>query len=180
MPDVIQGLGQGIATFALEIVALIIAIFVLKKLLPRGFLGDSPLFAATAIVVGVAILLIAAEGLATSGDALVHAQRASVSNRQGIDHCFVEEGAEDRIPFVERLRIRMPPHAVYVLSLAGEPDAWCVTLALLPRVPAYGNAQPGWVVFFGDIPPAQQQEIARHDPAIEVFAPGLALEQLRP
>jgi hypothetical protein len=92
----------------------------------------------------------------------------------GEDHAQVYE------PFINWLRNRLPPHAVYTLEYKGAPDAWCLTLALLPRLPAWGSARAGWLVDIQDISPQLRKSIARHDPSVQVYAPaGLVLERLR-
>jgi hypothetical protein len=178
LPVLAPGLGQGALTIVLQVGALAVAIVIVSGLLGRPAARKGSLFVATAVVVGVVSLALVADDLGASATQLVHAERASTGPEAGLDHCFDETGAEGRIPFVDWLRARMPPDAVYGITVSGQPDLWCITLALLPRLPAYGSVRPGWFVAFGAIPPALGSAIARHEPSVELYAPGLALERL--
>ena len=170
-----QSFWQGLATVGLEVVGLLVAVALVGSLFSTGRLGSHKLRAAAAIVLGVAVVSLGFKDLAPTGALLVRAQRSSLTDRQGLDYCFDEDGAQARIPFASWLRQRMPAHAVYAVVLAGEPDVWCLSLALLPRLPAYGAARPQWLVAFGTIPPELSARIARHDPSVQVYAPGFAL-----
>lgn len=102
----------------------------------------------------------------------------SVEAREGLEHCFEESLSGQplvpgRAPFLDWVQTRLPPDARYALApYSGPPDGWCVTLTLLPALP---SAQPEWTAYMGAVPAAVQAQIARHDPAVQVFAPGYAL-----
>jgi len=109
----------------------------------------------------------------------------SVSAQAGLEHCFDESlsGAPidiERARFMAWVKRRLPPGAVYVIApYAGTPDAWCLTTALLPALPAGpGAARPGWEIVAGTVPADVAAMIARHDPTVQVFAPGYALAKL--
>jgi hypothetical protein len=166
--------------FGLEVAGLAVAVAIVWAALRArrsGAAGRERLVVAA--VLTVAVIASGVGNLNTAASELHNAHRSSVGPRRGIDYCLQEDGAQARIPFVEWLRRRLPARAVYALALSGQPDAWCVTVSLLPRLPVGGpNDSPGWLVAFGVIPPALAPLIARHDPSVHVFGPGLALARL--
>jgi hypothetical protein len=104
--------------------------------------------------------------------------KQSTSAAQGLDYCYQESlSGQPVVPghtaFLEWVKSRLPRDARYALyPYAGPPDGWCVTLTLLPALP---STEPDWTIYTGTVPPLVQAQIARHDPNIEVFAPGYAL-----
>jgi hypothetical protein len=102
----------------------------------------------------------------------------STSARQGLEHCYQESLSGQPLvpgyaPFLDWVKARLPRDAHYAFSpYAGPPDSWCVTFTLLPALP---SPDPGWTIYMGTVPTAVQAQIARHDPDIQVFAPGYAL-----
>lgn len=172
------GLISGVAKLLLEIVALVAAIGLVAAPLSRLVVRRGTLVIATTLVVGVVAATIAVQGLAQSGKAITQAHRATGETGDGIDECFVEDGAGSLIPFLRIVRARVPPRAVYVATVAGKPDLWCVALALLPRLPAFGDDHAQWVIALGAIPPSMQALIDRHDPSVTEYAPGLAIQRL--
>ena len=110
---------------------------------------------------------------------LAGARQMRASVRAGIETCVAEDGVGRTDGFIDWLDARLPARAVYSLALANEPDAWCVTLVLLPRLPAGpGDTRPGWLIAFGAVPPAMQQLIDERSPRVLVYRPGFALERL--
>ncbi|HWF53240.1 MAG TPA: hypothetical protein VG223_01370 [Solirubrobacteraceae bacterium] len=107
-------------------------------------------------------------------------RRLRLSERAGIDYCLKEDGAAHDIPFVEWVRRQMPKYAVYTSDQgAAEPDAWCLTLALEPALTVGpGHATPQYLITIGTTPPELKPLLARHDPAVRVFAPGYYLQRL--
>jgi hypothetical protein len=171
----VLSLTHGLITFGLELAGLAVAVGAVLVLLERRVSGSDDRRLVVVAVLAVAVIAAGFRNLDAAGSALQNAHRSSFGSRRGIDFCAQEDGAGSRVPFVEWLRERMPPHALYALYLSGQPDVWCLTLTLLPRLPVRYDAHPGWVVAFGTIPPALQARIARHDRSVQVFAPGLAL-----
>jgi hypothetical protein len=180
VPVAVNGLIQGLVTLALEIVGLLAAIAIVGRFLRERLSADGSMLGATAVVFGVVVLVIGAESVASSGAQLAQARRDSVGAQQGLEYCMVEDHAQVYEPFINWLRYRLPPHAVYELEYKGVPDPWCLTLALLPRLPPWGSARAGWLVDIEDTSAQLQARIARHDPAIQVYVPGLVLERLSP
>jgi hypothetical protein len=116
------------------------------------------------------------------GSVLNQARRSAVGPRAGLERCFDESNGVPgprlrlRLPFINWVKQRLPRDAVYALApYTGPPDAWCVALVLLPSLPAGPGGRARWTIAFGTIPPDLQGRIARHDPSVLVFAPGLAL-----
>jgi len=178
MTVVVSGLIQGIGTLLLEIGGLVVAIVAITKLLPRVGVVTGARALATALVVGVLAVAVTAEDLAGSVTGIANAERTVGGTPDGIDHCFLEDGQALRIPFLNWLRRRIPPHAIYTVTSPGEPDPWCITLSLRPRLPAFANAQPGWSIALGVIPPSMQALLDHHDPSVTLYASGMAIERL--
>ena len=111
---------------------------------------------------------------------LHQAERIRVGVRRGVDYCFEEDGVQGESAFVEWVQRRVPAGAVYQLDdLLPEPDAWCLTLALLPSLPAGpGDTHPAWEIAFGGYTPAIAALVAHHSPRVRVFAPHFALANL--
>jgi len=178
MTDVISGLIQGVGTLLLEIGGLVVAIVAVTKLLPRvGVVTGAPALA-TALVVGVLVVAVTAEDLSGSVTAIANAEHAVGGTPDGIDHCFIEDSQMLRIPFLNWLRRRIEPHAIYKITTTGEPDPWCIALTLLPRLPSFANTQPEWLIALGVIPPSMQALLDQHDPSVTLYAPGMAIERL--
>ena len=139
-------------------------------------------FALAAVAVAVTIAVVwggIPSGLAT----LARAARKPVSAARGVDFCFGESWPDNpngagvtRLPFVRWLKARMGPHAVYTLDYTPPPDTGCLTLGLLPDLPARPGERAGWTIAFGSIPPEMRARIAGHDSSVRVFAPGFALQ----
>jgi hypothetical protein len=70
----------------------------------------------------------------------------------------------------------MGPHAVYALDYTPPPDTGCLAFGLLPALPARPGERAEWTIAFGSVPAEMRVRIARHDPAVQVFAPGFALQ----
>ncbi len=122
--------------------------------------------------------------LDTAGGVLSRATRDAVEPRAGLEQCFAETNGVPgprlplRLPFIDWVKLQLPTHAVYdLVPYAGPPDTWCVTLALLPSLPARAGEQAQWTITFGATPPDLQARIARHDPTVHVFAPGFVVAQ---
>lgn len=112
---------------------------------------------------------------------LARAHRDRVTAQMGREHCVME--SINGLPvspraagFLAWVRRRLPAHAQYALAgYTGSPDAWCITMILLPALP---GPSPDWVLALGTIPREMQVRIARHDPDVTVYAPGYALERV--
>jgi hypothetical protein len=134
-------------------------------------------------VVGAVVLALAGGGIPATLTLLSQAARAPVSATEGVDYCFGEPWPDNpkgagtsRLPFVRWLKSRMGSHAVYALDYTPPPDTGCLTLGLLPALPARPGERAEWTIAFGRVPAEMRPLIARHDPAVEVFAPGFALQ----
>ncbi len=170
---------SAVAKLLLEIVALAAGIGLVAALLSRFAVGRGALVIAATMVIGVLAVVVTVQDLARSGRAIARANRAVADDgRDGIDQCFQEAGTGSLIPFLQVVRARVPPRAVYVATVAGKPDLWCVALALLPRLPAFGDDRAQWVIALGAIPPSMQALIDRHDPSVTEYAPGLAIQRV--
>jgi hypothetical protein len=166
-------LTKGLFTFGFEAIGLAVAVGVVGWLLNSRQAIDRRLVVAavlTVIVIGTGF-----RDLEASGSLLRQAHRSGAGTRAGIDHCLGEDRVGSTVAFVEWLRRHMPPESTYVLQAGAEPDPWCVALALLPRLPAFGAERPGWLVAYGSVSPELRARVASHDPTVQVFAPGLAL-----
>jgi len=135
------------------------------------------------VVIGAVVLALAGGGIPATLSLLSLAAREPVSATTGVDYCFGESwpdnangGGIGRLPFVRWLKSRMGPHAVYALDYTPPPDTGCVTLGLLPALPARPGERADWTIAFGTVPAEMRALIARHDRAVEVFAPGFALQ----
>jgi hypothetical protein len=136
-----------------------------------------------AIAVLVCVSALAHVGL--TGSVLAQDRGYSVSAQLGLEHCLYESLgggpiAPERALFVAWVKRRLPPGAVYtVVPYAGTPDGWCLTMVLLPALPlGPGAARPGFEIVAGVVPPDIAARIARHDPTVQVFAPGYALAKV--
>ncbi len=128
-----------------------------------------------------AVAFVCAAGhLGSDNSGLRQDRQIKVSARAGVDWCFRETGSLSEVPFVNWVRARIPARAVYLLDdLAPQPDGWCLTLALLPALPAGpGDDTPRWEIAFGGYPPALKARIARHDPSVSVYSSGFALARI--
>ncbi len=139
-------------------------------------------FAPLAVIGAVAIAL-AGGAIPAALTMLARAAREPVSAAAGVDYCFGEPWPDNpngvgvaRLPFVRWLRSRMGSHAVYTLDYTPPPDTGCLALGLLPALPARPGERAEWTIAFGSIPAEMRTRIARHDPAVQVFAPGFALQ----
>lgn len=165
-----------LASLILEVLGVLGAVVVMAALLRSSGRGQLDLRWLAGAVVGVITVAFAIADVAGAGSALNQARRAGVGARAGLEHCFDEEGVSTRLPFLNWVKARLPAHAVYAMvPYAGQPDGWCTTLVLLPSLPAGPGGNAGWIIAFGTIPPDLQARIARHDPSVQVFAPGFAL-----
>jgi hypothetical protein len=108
---------------------------------------------------------------------LNRARQTAVSASAGRDHCFEEYGAggAKRLAFIKWVRQQIGLRPVYQLDYAGPPDLLCVTFALLPALEARPGEHASWLIADGVISRHVRQLIARHDPSVRVFGPGLAL-----
>ena len=169
----------GLATISAQTLVLALAILAVRAWRRRRGHTD-PASLVAAAVLGAAASLLLLSTVVDAARPLHHAHQSAVAPRRGLTYCFEETNAAGRLPFINWLRRRLPEDAVYELAFAPQPDVWCLTLALLPRVPAYGNDSPRWLVVYGTTPPAVKAMIARHDPVVQEFSPGFALVRLRP
>jgi hypothetical protein len=135
------------------------------------------------VVVGAVAIALAADGISATLTMLSQAAGAPVSAGSGVDYCFGESWPDNangagvaRISFVRWLKARMGPHAVYALDYTPPPDTGCLTLGLLPALPARPAEHAEWTIAFGSVPAEMRARIARHDPTVQVFAPGFALQ----
>jgi hypothetical protein len=170
-------LTRGLATLVLEVVGILGAVGVLAALTIGRRPTASELRFATVAAVGALTVALALGQLAAAGSTLDQARRGAVSAPDGIEHCFGEQRAQARLPFVRWLKMRLPKDAVYALDYTPAPDVLCVALVLLPALPAAPGQRAEWTIAFGAIPPAMQARINAHDPSVQVFAPGFGLER---
>jgi hypothetical protein len=172
---------RGLAKLALEVLGILGLVWVLaaattRRMRPR--LSD--LRAGAVVAVGalavVLTAILAIHQLASAHSTLNETRRSAVSARDGIEHCFYEQGAGARLPFIRWVKRQIGTHGVYALDYAGQPDVLCVYLVMLPALPAAVGQRADWTIGFGAIPPDVQSRIRRHDPAVRMFAPGFALQ----
>jgi hypothetical protein len=136
-----------------------------------------------ATALGALVFALALINAPTAGSVLNQARRNAVIARAGLEHCLLESlsGAPlvlSRLPFIDWLNTQLPANAVYTfVPYSGPPDFWCVTLDLLPALPAGPGGIPDWTITLGTVPPDLQARIARRDPSVHVFAPGYVLAQ---
>jgi hypothetical protein len=174
---------HSVAKLVLELAVVLIAIVVAAAVIARRRPEISHLRAAAAPATAAVIAVVAAAQIPHAFADLNRARRSAVSARAGAEHCFHEVGpsqpisAVPRLPFINWVKARIGSHAVYRIAYTGPPDFQCVTMALLPALPAVPGERPNWTVAFGLIPPAMQALIARHDPSVMVYGPGFALER---
>ena len=135
------------------------------------------------VIIGAVVLALAGGGIPATLSLLSQAAREPVSATTGVDYCFGEPWPDNphgagmaRLPFVRWLKSRMGAHAVYALDYTPPPDTGCLTLGLLPALPARPGERAEWTIAFGSVPAEMRALIGRHDPAVEVFAPGFALQ----
>lgn len=174
-----MSLPGGLATLAVETLLLIAVVFAAWAWRQRRGPADRLTVVASAVL-GVAAAVVLMSTVVDAARTLHHAKQTSIAARRGLTYCFVETQAANRLPFINWLRQRLPERDAYEIAFTPQPDEWCLTLALLPRVPAFGHDNPRWLVVYGTSVPVVEQMIARHDPAVQVFAPGFALVRLRP
>ena len=172
-----------LATLVLEVLGIFAAVGLLVALIWGRRPRRGELRFASAVVVGVLAVALAAGQISSGLSLLNQARRASVSAGDGVDYCFGEgwpgnpRGAGvARLAFVRWLRARMGPHAVYAIDYAPPPDVNCLLLGLLPALPARAGERADWTIAFGAVPAEMQARIAAHDPSVRVFAPGFALQ----
>lgn len=174
---------SGLAKLVLEVLGLL-GLAVLIGALRSGRRPALGEFRVSVVIVVAVVMValvcgLAIEQFASAGSTLNTARRSAVSAREGVERCFFEQGAGSRLAFIRWVKRQIGPHAVYAFDYAGEPDVLCVYLVMLPALPATPGERADWTVAFGVIPPAMRARIARHDPAVRVFAPGFALESER-
>jgi hypothetical protein len=135
------------------------------------------------LVIGAVAMAVVGGGAAASLNLLAQTAREPVSATAGVDYCFGEPWPGNpngagvaRLPFVRWLRSRMGPDAVYAVDYTPPPDTGCLALGLLPALPARPGERAEWTIAFGAVPAKMRERIARHDPAVQVFAPGFALQ----
>ena len=136
-----------------------------------------------ATALGALVFVLVLVNVRSAGSVLNQARRHAVTSRAGREHCLLESlsGAPlvlSRLPFIDWLNAQLPTNAVYtVVPYSGPPDFWCVTMDLLPALPAGPGGVPHWTITLGTVPPDLQARIGRHDPSVHVFAPGYVLAQ---
>ena len=134
-------------------------------------------------VVGAVSIALATGGTPAALAMLARAAREPVSAAAGVDYCFGESWPDNsngagvaRLPFVRWLKSRIGSHAVYTLDYSPPPDTGCLVLGLLPALPALPGERAEWTIAFGSVPAEMRARIAKHDPTVQVFAPGFALQ----
>jgi hypothetical protein len=169
----------GLEQLALESAGVSAAVLAAVAILPRrpGVARNH----AAAYALGLVTLVAALGHLQTVASEFHHDHQATVAARAATSYCVREAGSRVGAAFIEWARSRMPAHTVYRLDdLSPGPDAWCLTLALLPALPAGpGDTAPDWEIAFGGYPPELKERIASHDRSVKVFVPGFALARLR-
>jgi Flp pilus assembly protein CpaB len=116
----------------------------------------------------------------STASTLNQARRHAVGPGAGLEHCSTEVPigqrlVPERIRFLDWVKARLPARALYAVDpYSGPPDLWCVTVVLLPALPASGGDRAGWTIAAG-VPPAAQASIDGQDPDAKVFAPGYVL-----
>ena len=173
-------MGHELVKLGVEIGVAVVLVAVLvvgsRMLGPRRLRLSAPVLAATALTTLLCLSLVLHVHATASAFSQDH--KHSTGARQGLEHCYEESLTGQplvpgRAPFLDWVKTRLPHDARYAISpYSGPPDAWCVTLALLPALP---SLSPRWTVYMGAVPSAVQAEIDRHDPAVQVFATGYAL-----
>jgi hypothetical protein len=178
-------IGQ-LAKLLLQVVCLVFVVGVAVALLRFATGRRVDVRLAAAAVLGAFVLAFALADADGAGSALNQARDDSVGSRAGVEHCLTESfgGAPlvpERIPFLDWVRKRLPADAVYAVApYIGEPDGWCLTLVLLPALPAGPGGTPGWTITMGTVPPSVQLAISRHEVSPQVFAPGYLLVRNEP
>jgi hypothetical protein len=172
---------RGLARLSLEVLGLIsLAGLVVAVTRGRKRPQLSDLRAGTVVAVGALAValtaILAIHQLASAHSTLNETRRSVVSARDGIEHCFYEQGAGARLPFIRWVKRQIGTHAVYALDYAGRPDVLCVYLVMLPALPAAVGQRADWTIGFGAIPSDMQSRIRKRDPAVRMFAPGFALQ----
>ncbi len=163
------------------VAAVLLVAYAVRRGEIRGWLG-----AISGAVVAALVLSLTIGQMPDSVSALSQARRAEVGAEPGRDQCFSELGVSagsnlytQRLPFALWARRQMGVGAVYDISLVPPPDDVCLYSALLPALPAAPGQRADWTIAFGAIPPVMKARIAAHDPAVRVYAPGLALQSNR-
>jgi hypothetical protein len=170
------GLTYQLASLILEVLGILVAIGIVWGLLASQGARRPDVRPVAAGVLGAVAVALAVAGLADASFELNQQRGNSVDARAGIERCFDESGVGSLLPYIHWVRGQLPAHAVYALApYAGQPDVWCMTLVLLPALPAGPGGRADWIVTFGTIPPGLQARIARHDPSVQVFASGFAI-----
>jgi len=175
-----MGLTHELTSLILEVLAILAAVGVLTAVLVRWGQGRPDVRLAAAGVVALFAVAFTVTNLVKSSSALDHAAHSAVGGRAGLERCVNEDRAGQRLPFVNWVKRRLPPAVFTLAPYPGHLDAWCVTLVLLPALPAGPGGTPTWTVTLGTIPPELKARIARHDPSVQVFATGFALSKERP
>ncbi len=178
-----SSLGHGVAELAGEVLAARIVIALAVVIVGRAS-GDRAV-ARQVVATGLAGLLAVSVALHLrgAGSALAQAGRHHVSAQMGLEHCVTESlsGAPvalKAVGFLAWVKHELPAGARYAVSpYGGSPDGWCVTMVLLPALPAGPGEPVGWTLALGSIPAEMQAKITGHDPSVEVYAPGYALER---
>jgi hypothetical protein len=172
---------RGLAKLALEVLGIfglawVVGAVTTRRMRPRlSDLRAGMVVAVGALAVALTAIL-AIHQLASAHSTLNATRRSPVSARDGIEHCFYEQGAGARLPFIRWVKRQIGTHAVYALDYAGQPDVLCVYLVMLPALPVAVGQRADWTVAFGAIPPDMQSRIRKHDPAERTFASGFALQ----
>jgi hypothetical protein len=131
-------------------------------------------------VAGVGVLAVCLTlGSVPAALSTLNAVREITPRRQDAQtYCLVEDHADALVRFVRWLRHEIPAHDVYGGQFPPQPDPWCLTLMLLPRLPASDPAKARWLVYWGWVPPVIDRRIARHASGVFGFARGYALVKL--
>jgi hypothetical protein len=92
--------------------------------------------------------------------------------------CLRSDGLADKLPFVDWLSRELPPNARYRLAM--DPlDPACVGLRMLPRVAVRPDSDAGYIVFFGEVPPAWRGRFDSGAPGVHRFGANLGYAELR-
>lgn len=168
-----------LGTLLLEVLGVLGAVCVVVAVLRSSGQSQIDVRLVAGGVIAAIMLTLALGGLADAGWSLNQIRRTGVGARAGLESCLTEQGGPAvavRLQFINWVKARLPADAVYqLLPYTPPPDDWCVTLVLLPSLPAGPGGRADWAIAFGTLPPDLQARIARKDPSVQVFAPGYAL-----
>ena len=183
--ELVVSLSHELATLVLEVLGVFGAVALLVALTVGRRPKRAEVRFASAAVVGALTLALAVGEIPSGVSVLIQAHRLVLSSSASTDYCFFESWPDNpggagqaRLGFVDWLKDVMGSHAVYAIDYAPPPDQNCLFLGLLPALPAAPGEHADWTIAFGVVPAEMQARIAAHDPSVQVFAPGFALQQV--